>query len=526
MIDTRKNIKYMRLSLEDDEVDGVLQDESNSITSQRHILNQYIAGHPELGTDFEEIIDDGFTGTTFQRPGMEKLIRLVEAGEVNMIIVKDLSRFGRNYLEAGYYIELVFPAYQVRLIAVTDFYDTAQQDCSGGDIGLALNNIKNELFSRDISAKVKSTLDIQRRNGQYAGRVPYGYLTGPTKHDIIVDPEAAAVVKRIFHMATEEHMKTSEIARKLNSEGVPSPSMYKAEKRNYKGKVQPFWTKDNVYRTLIRRIYTGSFEMYQQHLKGVGSKLSSGIPRDKRIVIPNTHEAIITESIYEAAQKIIRHQTPKRRRKAVPPPPEHVLARYLKCGCCGCKLFQTHSGEPNYECHNARWRTDGECWQVNCDAAALEPVVFHSIEKLVQLADQEAQENRTAAQDAEDRGAKLKNAIRSLKDKRKAINGHKVELYEQLKCGDLTLQDFKKSKQACNDEEAVLQSLLERNIEELASVRAEIEALSQAAKASVLPPVTEDHLTPELLKAFVQKVVIHPDGSPEIIYKVKNVFYP
>lgn len=201
----------MRLSLEDDEVDGVLQDESNSITSQRHILNQYIAGHPELGTDFEEIIDDGFTGTTFQRPGMEKLIRLVEAGEVNMIIVKDLSRFGRNYLEAGYYIELVFPAYQVRLIAVTDFYDTAQQDCSGGDIGLALNNIKNELFSRDISAKVKSTLDIQRRNGQYAGRVPYGYITGPTKHDIIVDPEAAAVVKRIFHMATEEHMKTSRL---------------------------------------------------------------------------------------------------------------------------------------------------------------------------------------------------------------------------------------------------------------------------------------------------------------------------
>ncbi len=100
MTDTRKSIKYMRLSLEDDEVDGVLQDESNSITSQRQILNQYIANHPELGTEFEEIIDDGFTGTSFQRPGMAKLLKLVEAGEVGTILVKDLSRFGRNYLEA------------------------------------------------------------------------------------------------------------------------------------------------------------------------------------------------------------------------------------------------------------------------------------------------------------------------------------------------------------------------------------------------------------------------------------------
>ena len=126
MIDTRKSILYLRLSLEDDEVDGVLQDESNSITSQRHILHEYIASHPELGNDFEEIVDDGFTGTNFQRPGMTKLLKLVEAGEVGTILVKDLSRFGRNYLEAGYYIELVFPVYQVRLIAVTDFYDTAR----------------------------------------------------------------------------------------------------------------------------------------------------------------------------------------------------------------------------------------------------------------------------------------------------------------------------------------------------------------------------------------------------------------
>ena len=414
----------------------------------------------------------------------------------------------------------------MRLIAVNDFYDTAKQEGSGGDINLALNNIKNELFSRDISAKVLSTLDIQRKNRHFAGRVPYGYLTGPTKHDIVVDEEAASVVKRIFHMAADKRLKTPEIARMLNADGILSPSAYKAKTRNYKGRVQPFWSGNSVYHILINRIYTGSFEMYKGHKVAVGSKFVKKVPTNQRTVIHNTHEAIVTEALFEEAQKMVRLNPSKRRKTMSNRPPEPMLARYLKCGCCGCKLFQTHQGDPHYDCHSARWRVDGDCDRVLCDAEALEPVVFHSIKTLVQLANQETQRNRTASQKAEAREAKLKNAVRSLKEKRKAINGKKVSLYEELKRGQLSLEGFKDAKEKCNAEEEMLKNQMEEQIAELARIRAEFDALNEAAEASSFPPITEDHLTPELLKTFVQKVIIHPDGNPEIVFKVKDEFCP
>ena len=253
----RRCFKYLRLSSEDEAVAGQMRDESNSIANQRSLLNRYIQTHPDIGTDFEELIDDGYTGTSFQRPGMKKLLSLVEADQVDTVIVKDLSRFGRNYLEAGYYIELVFPAHRTRLIAVNDHYDSIERHYSAGDIDLALNNLKNEFYSRDNSAKVKSSLDVQRRSGQFSGRVPYGYVKGPTKREILVDEEAAKVVRYIFHLAADEHMRTSQIAQQLNAKDIPSPSLYRKQKWGYKGKVQPVWTISSVFHILINRIFKG-----------------------------------------------------------------------------------------------------------------------------------------------------------------------------------------------------------------------------------------------------------------------------
>jgi chromosome segregation ATPase len=152
--------------------------------------------------------------------------------------------------------------------------------------------------------------------------------------------------------------------------------------------------------------------------------------------------------------------------------------------------------------------------------------VFHSIKTLVQHANQETQRNRTASQEAEARESKLKNAVRSLKEKRKAINGKKVSLYEELKRGQLSLEGFKDAKEKCNAEEEMLKNQMEEQIAELARIRAEIDALNEAAEASSFSPITEDHLTPNLLKAFVQKVIIHPDGNPEIVFKVIDEFCP
>lgn len=521
---TKRNFKYLRLSIEDDEVDGILQDESNSITNQRRMLNDYLAAHPELGT-FEEIVDDGFSGTSFHRPGMERLIRLVEAGEVGTIIVKDLSRFGRNYLEAGYYIELVFPVYQVRLIAVNDFYDTETQKGTAGDITLALNNIKNEMFSRDVSAKVKCTNEIQRRNKQFAGRVPYGYRTGSTKHDIVVDPEAAEVVKKIFYLAAEKGLKNSQIAAELNKEGIMSPSMYKAQKWGYKGKVQTFWTTNSVYYVLINRIYTGCFWMYQGHLNGVGSKSTTTIRREERELIRDTHEAIVPESVYIEAQKVMSHPVKRgqgKNKRLSPPPPVPMLARYLKCGCCRNKLFREHTYGGDYICRSAKVRSDGDCEQVRCDAVALETVVFHSIQRLVELSEKEQQQAQEQHRANEAAAADIKNKIRSLSGKRKGINAVKMKLYEDFKAGKLTMEEFRVQKAEKAREDEAITSQMEELSAELTRLNADREQPMES-KPSVSMEIG-DRLTPELLKAFVEKVIIAPNGEPEIVFQFKDTF--
>ena len=522
----RRCFKYLRVSLEDDAVGGSLRDESNSIANQRFMLNQYIQSHPDIGKNFEEIVDDGFSGTSFQRPGMSRLLALVEADQVDTVIVKDLSRFGRNYLEAGYLIELVFPSHHVRLIAVNDHYDTNSHEHYAGDIGLALNNIKNEFFSRDLSAKVKTTNDIQRRNGQFSGRVPYGYLTGPSGHDIMVDEEAAMIVRYIFSLAADQGMKTREIAKKLNAEGIVTPSLYKKQKRGYRGKVQSFWGAESVYCILINRIYTGSLEMYKGHLNSVGSRKATKIPRDEREIIPNTHQAIVSEETYWKAQRVIIRPSPDSvRKKKAAPPPEPMLARYLKCGCCGLRLFREHTTEPIYICHSARVRADGFCGEVACDAKALEPIVFQSITHLVQMADLKYEADKRAETQLEKEIRSVKSQLRVLSQKRKDIASEKIELYEQFRSGTLSLGAFSEQKKEAGARDAALLEQIETLSLQLSEMNREMEERqSEEASCNRLSIGDAKSLTPELLKAFVSKVTIGRDGSPEITFHVRDVF--
>lgn len=311
MTEAPKSCKYLRLSREDDAVDGVSRDESNSISGQRRLLDDYLASHPELGGDVREIVDDGYSGTSFRRPGMTRLMSLVKEGKVDTILVKDLSRFGRNYLEAGYYLELVFPVYRVRLIAVNDGYDSHDREGSAGDISLALLNLKNELYSRDISAKIKSNYDLKRNNGRYVGRVPYGYHGKTKRGDSSVDPYAAGVVRRIFSMCVEKGLGTNEIARRLNEEGILPPSAYKAKTTGFRGRVQTIWSGNSVYQILINRFYTGCFDLYKQHRNAVGSTRRTMVPLGERQIVRGSHEAIVTGEQYEAAQKLLRRRCTK-----------------------------------------------------------------------------------------------------------------------------------------------------------------------------------------------------------------------
>ena len=187
MLDNRIDAYYLRLSLEDGDVAEGNLEESCSITSQRLCVKQFLAAHPELGADFKEFADDGYSGTNMERPSIQRLLKLVEQGAVRTIVVRDLSRFARNYLEAGHYLEFIFPAYGVRFISINDRYDSDDYGENPAGLDLAIRNLINEMYSKDISRKIKSAVDIKKRNGEYVyGMAPFGYKKGEKKNTIVM----------------------------------------------------------------------------------------------------------------------------------------------------------------------------------------------------------------------------------------------------------------------------------------------------------------------------------------------------
>lgn len=306
MQDNRIDAFYLRLSLEDGDVAEGNLNESCSITSQRLCVEQFLGTHPELGSDFQEFADDGYSGTNMERPEVQRLLRMVEQGLVKTIVVRDLSRFARNYLEAGHYLEFVFPAYGVRFISINDRYDSDDYGENPAGLDLAIRNLINEMYSKDISRKIKSAVDIKKRNGEFVyGTAPYGYKKGEKKNTIIVDDETAIIVKRMFKMASEG-MTITEIALALNKEGIPTPSQYMAQYRSSKYKVYSDWTWNSVKNIIENRIYTGDTEPFKSHVIKIGSARTKQIPRELREIIPETHEAIVSRELYYLAQTTIK----------------------------------------------------------------------------------------------------------------------------------------------------------------------------------------------------------------------------
>ena len=229
MLCKKKLAFYIRLSLEDFDLKTSDKTESNSVSNQRKLLQDYYDSHPEL-KEYEiiEFCDDGYTGTNFDRPRFMAMMELARQKEIHAIIVKDLSRFGRDYLEVGAYLELILPLFGTRFISVNDNFDSNNYVGTTGGLELALRNLINGLYSKDLSVKIKSANKTRSRRGEYwGGTAFYGYRLDPkNKHKIIVDTDVASVIVRIFDECIEGK-SSSQTAKGLNDEGIPSPAAYK-----------------------------------------------------------------------------------------------------------------------------------------------------------------------------------------------------------------------------------------------------------------------------------------------------------
>ena len=318
---------YCRLSRDDD-----LGTESMSIQSQKVILGQYAKDHGF--TDCEFFVDDGYSGTNYDRPDFQRMIGLVEQGAVGTIIVKDLSRLGRNYLETGRYTEVIFPEYRVRFIAINDGVDSA----TGDNEFAPFKNIINEWYAKDISRKIKSAFQAKAAKGEFIGSFPpFGYQKSPVdKHKLIPD-ERAPYVKMMFQMALEGKSSAA-IARALEQQRVLTPQAYIHEKFGAtvaeSTLLRPYsWSGNTVRGILSNQVYLGNMVHYRAKQRSFKDKRRDMLPKDEWVIVKNTHEALIDEQTFQTVQQRVNVKQPFTARN-----PDNIYRGLIYCGECGGRL--------------------------------------------------------------------------------------------------------------------------------------------------------------------------------------------
>lgn len=332
---------YLRLS-----VDEASADESNSITNQRVLLNQYLDRIPEFH-HFQriEFTDDGFSGKNPNRPAFNRLMSDVKSGKIRFIIVKDFSRFMRDYLELGNYIENIFPFLGVRFIAINDQFDSLTTENNGVDIDVPFRNLLNDFYARDVSEKVKSVMNTMKRSGKNMSWLPpFGYLKDPNdRFNIIIDKSVAPIIRRIFQMCIQG-FSLSQIAMKLNDENTITPAERKGQisQANYnyqiistKTQKRNIWTRSTVSRILKNEAYKGT---YLFNIKTMVNGKQVKQPMEKWERIENNHEAIVTSDMFEQAKNALKIRSNYSSEHGVTKKHDIILTGFLICEHCGHKL--------------------------------------------------------------------------------------------------------------------------------------------------------------------------------------------
>lgn len=519
---------YYRLSQEDER-----QGESVSIDNQRTILRKYAE---ERGFEIhDEYIDDGISGTTFQRPEVQRLLDDAKTGVINTIIVKDLSRFGRNYIEVGQYVDYVFPAFGIRFIAIQDNVDTENRD-SGAMEMMPIMNVFNEWHAANTSKKIRAVLKSNARDGKYhARKAPYGYVKSDTeKKTPIVDEEAAAVVKRIFEMRASG-LSPHKIADKLNEDKIPNPSKYSFDKYGIVGKRNHFnlWAFCAVNSILRNPTYLG--HMAQQRWGSVSYKNHKRYKKDESewIVVKNTHEPIITQELWDKVREVEKSVAQGRKTKRGY---THPLSGFLFCADCGGKMKLNYINQDgklyfNFNCGNHLRLGKSYCFSHFIRAKDIEAIVLDDIQTMAQriVLDEKTIREDFIRHNAELADQAIKSAKKGLQIKRK----RKEELSRLMQ---LAYEDRLKGKmpedicigfiQKYSDE----QKRLENEITELEERLTETTNTIQSADdfiRNIKKYLAAPELTREMCYELIDRIIVggHPkhtgkEREIDIVYKV------
>ena len=524
---------YIRLSQEDED-NGKDKQESNSVTSQKTLLNEFVETHDDLIV-YDTYIDDGFTGTDFNRPSFQRLLEDMRNGNINCVIVKDLSRLGRNYIEVGNYIEQVFPLFNIRFIAINDLVDSFKNPASTNTILVPFKNLINDEYCRDTSLKIRSSLNGKKKKGEFIGAFPaYGYLKDPKdKHKLIIDKSVVHIIRNIFDWNVNEGLGKIAICHKLNELGILNPTGHKRIelKQNYNNYgIQNntyTWVPSTIRNILSNEVYIGNTVQGKRRTKSYKIYKVESVPKEEWVRVENTHEPIIDKEIFKKAQELAKRDVKiSTKTKSL-----SVWAGFLKCADCKRamnKKSSTNKSGNKYEyyiCSTYRKKSNKLCTKHTIKVESLRQAVlqainlhinlFMNIEEIIKQMSENTYQN--------EKNKNIKNMIVSKQNDISRILNYKRNLYEDWKNGDITKEEYLEYKQKYENDIEKFQINIDRlekekkNYEKQTTNSSEwIENLKRQRG------ITE--LSRDIMLELIDYIYVHENGNITIKFKFEDEF--
>ncbi|MBE6811084.1 MAG: recombinase family protein [Ruminococcaceae bacterium] len=523
-----KTALYLRLSRDDGD-----KAESNSIASQREILKEYVKQRPDM--EIHDIyVDDGYSGTNFDRPDFNRMMDDIYAGKVNCVIVKDLSRFARNHTEGGTYLDKTFVKLGVRFIAINNQIDIGISGISSFDdlIKVGITNLMNEGQAATTSVNVRGTLNLRRQQGKFIGSFPtYGYLKDPDdKHHLIIDEETAPIVRMIFErfIAGESIIG---ITKNLNEMGIPNPSMYKKQKGyNYKhpsGRSNDgLWPDSSVRRILQNRMYLGDMVQGRNTTYSYKIKQCRAIPKDEWIVVEGTHEPIIDQETFDNAQALFN----KHIRKSPKKNNVDLFSGLVRCADCkrimNKKTNQHSYGTYHYyRCVTSRKLKKSACTNHTIRIDKLEEAVLLVVQNMINTAitmsDMLEKINSNSKRKIE--STHIQKALSTASAEREKLVTMIADLYPDWKSGAITQDEYQILKERLNEKLSVVDEKivsLNKSAEQFKNgITEENDFVAHFKKHGNI-----EYLTRPLLTELVEEIFVNEGGDIEVVFKFRDAY--
>jgi len=500
---------YCRLSNDDD-----LQGESNSITNQKNILMKFAQDNGFSNPQF--YIDDGISGTTFDRQGFKDMLKDIEAHKVGTVITKDLSRLGRDYLKTGEFIEIIFPNYDVRYIAINDNVDTLKNE----NEMMIFKNVFNDWYARDTSKKIKAVFNAKGKSGKPLTTIlPYGYKKSETDKNVwIVDEETADVVRKVFQLCIDGY-GPSQIARMLSEDMVLTPTAYQCDKNGTLSTVKnPYrWTQTTIVGMLEKPEYIGHTVNFKTKRKSYKHKKKINIPKEDWLIFENTHEAIISQHDFDLVQELRKNKRKIQKCGEINP-----FSGTVYCADCGEKMYLARSQSLTAEQEHLKCSTYSkdytECSAHFIRTVVLKDIVLKELRRFTDFVRSDEDEFIHLAMDSsrQEQSKELSLAKRKLIQSERRISELDklfTRLYEDNVCGKISDERFEQMSHGYETEQAELKTQLTQLSEFIE--KSEAKKADTAKFINIVRKYTDlSELTPEIMHEFIEKIVIHaPDKS-------------